>query len=69
MNEKSQAEINLKIAAEVMQTNYSNLREQNTRQAKQLREMAAILKHVADGDNCQLSAAELLAKYSNEIGF
>jgi hypothetical protein len=68
-NCRSQAEVDFQGAAAVMQTNYNNLREQNNRQAKQLREMAALLKEFAGGRVCRASAAELLKRYAEEIGF
>ena len=54
---------------DVMQTNYDNLRTQNDSLFKQARAMAAILRAVAGGDDCQVSAVELLAKYADEIKF
>jgi len=54
---------------DVIQTNHDNLRTQNDSLLKQARAMAAILRAVAGGDDCQVSAVELLAKYADEIKF
>ena len=54
---------------DVLQANYDNLRAQHDALLKQARAMAAILRAVAGGDDCQTEAAELLAKYADEIKF